>query len=132
VARQWSLIRQPSASSATLSSSTARNPTFTPNVPDLHVFRLWATNAAGAFCIRTVSLTATAQPIILPDSLGRTNAQFSFTLLSQPGSAIEVQTSADLLAWATLSTLTNLTGTLPFTDTAAAAGPRFYRVQHLP
>jgi sugar lactone lactonase YvrE len=62
VAWQWSLIRQPSASSAKLSATNVRNPTFTPDVADLYVFRLFATNATGAICIRTVSLTATPQP----------------------------------------------------------------------
>ena len=40
---------QPAASSTTLSDTNVRNPTFTPDVPDLYVFRLYATNAAGAF-----------------------------------------------------------------------------------
>ncbi len=58
VAWQWRLIRDPSASSAALSATNVRNPTFTPEVPDLFVFRLEATNAAGSICIRTLAFTA--------------------------------------------------------------------------
>jgi hypothetical protein len=62
VAWQWRLIRDPSASSAALSAANVRNPTFTPDVPDLYVFRLEATNAAGSICIRTLAFTAVPPP----------------------------------------------------------------------
>jgi len=59
---QWTVIRRPSGSTAAFSSSTARNPTFRPDVADLFTFRLVATDAAGKASISTVSLTATAGP----------------------------------------------------------------------
>ncbi|MGA2866878.1 MAG: immunoglobulin domain-containing protein, partial [Verrucomicrobiota bacterium] len=62
VAWQWRLIRDPAASSAALSAPNVRNPTFTPDVADLYVFRLEATNAAGAVCIRTLAFTAVPPP----------------------------------------------------------------------
>jgi hypothetical protein len=62
VAWGWSAIRFPAASTAALSSTSIRNPTFTPDVADLYVFRLCATNAAGAFCIRTLDFTALPAP----------------------------------------------------------------------
>jgi hypothetical protein len=62
VAWQWRLIRDPAASSASPSAANTRNPTFTPDVADLYVFRLEATNAAGSLCIRTLALTAFAGP----------------------------------------------------------------------
>ncbi len=62
VAWQWRLIRAPSASSASLSAANVRNPTFTPDVADLYLFRLSATNAAGAICIRTLAFTAAPAP----------------------------------------------------------------------
>ncbi len=70
VAWLWRLIRAPAASSAVLSDANVRNPTFTPDVPDLYVFRLAATNAAGAICIRTLAFTAAlALPsIVVPPS----------------------------------------------------------------
>ena len=73
IAWQWSLSRAPSASSVSLSSANIRNPTFTPDVPDLYVFRLKATNAAGAVCIRTLAFTAMPEaPILATPPLTRT------------------------------------------------------------
>ena len=54
----WEEIRRPSNSNAALSATTIRNPTFTPDVPDVYVFRLTASDASGAQTITTVSLTA--------------------------------------------------------------------------
>ncbi len=62
VAWQWRLIRDPAASSAALSAANIRNPTFTPDVADLYIFRLYATNAGGAICIRTLAFTAMPVP----------------------------------------------------------------------
>ena len=129
---RWTQIRQPAGSSAKLSATNVRNPTFTPDVADLYVFRLFATNAAGAICIRTVSLTATPRVFIPPNSLAQTNGQFSFTLLSPAGSAVEIQASADLSSWVTLAALTNVTGMLPFTASAGTFNQRFYRALQLP
>jgi len=55
---QWTLIRRPSASTATLSSTSIRNPVFTPDVPDLYIFQLTASNGVRT-SITTISLTAT-------------------------------------------------------------------------
>jgi len=79
-----------------------------------------------------LSLTATIEPLILSASLVRTNGQFTFTLLSQAGSAVEIQTSTNLLSWTTLATLTNVIGTLPFTNPTAWFNQRFYLAQQLP
>lgn len=51
----WSIIRRPANSTAQLSSTTSRNPAFTPDVPDLYVFRLVATDGVRT-SITTVSL----------------------------------------------------------------------------
>lgn len=56
----WEQVRRPSGSTATLSSAAIRNPTFSPDVPDLYVFRLTASDESGAQSITTVSLTATS------------------------------------------------------------------------
>jgi hypothetical protein len=99
----------------------------------LYIFRLQASNAAGAICIRTLAFTATpAPPRILAASLVWTNGQFSFTLQSQAGSAVEIQASTNLVDWTSLATLTNQTGTLPFTDTDSTFPRRFYRLSQLP
>jgi sugar lactone lactonase YvrE len=57
---EWRLIRWPSGSTATLSSSTARTPTFTPDVRGFYVFRLTATRD-GVASITTVVLEAADQ-----------------------------------------------------------------------
>jgi hypothetical protein len=133
VAWQWNVIRRPADSVALLSAVNVRNPTFTPDVTDLYVFRLEATNAAGAICIRMLAFMATpAPPRILAASLVWTNGQFSFTLQSQAGSAVEIQASTNLVDWESLATLTNQTGTLPFTDTCNTFTRRFYRLHQLP
>jgi len=60
-AYQWSVIRRPSDSVAALSSSTIRNPTFTPDMPGLFVFRLVATGR-GAMRVSTVELMSLVPP----------------------------------------------------------------------
>ncbi len=61
---QWSVVRQPAGSAATLSSGTVPDPTFTPDVADLYVFRLVASGVAGS---RTsyVSLRGQGRPSTL-------------------------------------------------------------------
>jgi sugar lactone lactonase YvrE len=54
---EWTVIRRPAGSTAVLSSTTIRNPTFTPDVSDLYVFRCKATTASGS-SISTVLLNA--------------------------------------------------------------------------
>jgi sugar lactone lactonase YvrE len=44
---EWSIIRRPSGSVANFSSTTVRNPAFTPDVADLYQFRLVAKGSAG-------------------------------------------------------------------------------------
>jgi hypothetical protein len=69
---QWDIVRRPATSTATLSSTVVRNPTFTPDVADRFVFRLTATNANGS-SITSVALDAgattnTALAISIPPS----------------------------------------------------------------
>ena len=52
---QWSVIRRPADAASLLSSTSVRNPTFTPDVAGLFTFRLIATGA-GASSITTVDL----------------------------------------------------------------------------
>jgi sugar lactone lactonase YvrE len=72
VAWQWSVIRCPADSVASLSAANVRNPTFTPDVADLYVFRLEAADAAGAVCIRRLAFTAGPPPSILTPPLTQT------------------------------------------------------------
>ncbi|MCX7805697.1 MAG: Ig-like domain-containing protein, partial [Planctomycetota bacterium] len=67
VSWQWSVIRCPAGSVAALSSTSIRNPTFTPDVPDLYVFRLIAADASGALSVSSVNLIATNTPPTISD-----------------------------------------------------------------
>jgi len=52
---EWKIIRYPSSSHAQLSSTTARNPTFVPDVADLYIFQATASDGVRS-SISTVSL----------------------------------------------------------------------------
>jgi hypothetical protein len=54
---EWRIVRQPSGSTAALSSGSVRNPTFTPDVSDMFIFQVTATDGANT-SISTVSLMA--------------------------------------------------------------------------
>jgi hypothetical protein len=129
---QWSVIRRPANSSATLSATNIRNPKFTPDVADLFVFQLKATNAAGAICVRTVSLNATPPPpSITASSLGIENGQLGFSFQSSLGASIAIQLSNDLTNWTTIGVVTNTTGTGGFFDPFLDPIKRFYRLRQL-
>ena len=98
---QWSWIRRPAGSRAELSSTTIRNPTFTPDAPDLYVFRLLATNqVTGAVSLRTVELNAVPANVAVLSSPQRLfDGSFQLTLIGQTNQAYTLQVSADLSAW---------------------------------
>jgi len=58
---EWSVIRRPVDSVAVLSSASVRNPTFTPDVPGLFTFRLFATGP-GTASLTTVDLMVQPPP----------------------------------------------------------------------
>jgi hypothetical protein len=94
-----------------------------------------APNLAGGYWdIDNVRLTATAGVSIADPS--RSGAGFTFTLRSAPGSQFEVLAAEDLSVplanWATVGTLTNITGTTTFTDAGADTPQRFYQVREMP
>ncbi len=133
VAWQWRLIRDPSGSSAALSAANVRNPTFTPDVADLYVFRLEATNAAGAICIRTLDFTAVPPPptILLNDgSFGVRSNRFGFSVSASAGQVVVVETSPDLVDWTGVATITLTNRSAYFSDPQWANYPaRFYRLR---
>lgn len=94
-----------------------------------------APNLVGGYWdIDNVRLTATAGVSIADPS--RSGAGFTFTLRSAPGSQFEVlaseSLSVSLANWATVGTVTNLTGTTTFTDTGGETAQRFYQVRQVP
>ena len=85
---QWTIVRRPANSTATLSDPAARNPVFVPDVADVYRFRLTATGPDG-MSVTEVDLTATCEngaPVVTstanPSCVGQT-----VTLDAGPGSA---------------------------------------------
>ncbi|MCX6928289.1 MAG: hypothetical protein NT154_34535, partial [Verrucomicrobia bacterium] len=129
---QWSIIRRPANSVATFSDPNIRNPTFRPDVADLYIFQLRATNTSGALCIRTLSFTATVPPppSITAPTPGPAPGQFTFTVHSLAGNLVEIQTSTNLTDWTSLGVLNmGPTGIAPFTDPVADSPRRYYRLR---
>ena len=67
---------------------------------------------------------------------GWANGQFTLALQSEPGLAFDILAATDPALpgsnWTRLATVTNLTGTMPFTDTGAGSGRRYYRARQVP
>jgi len=56
------------------------------------------------------------------------DGQFQFTLVGEAGGSYEIQASADLVSWTSLTNFVSATGTNTIMDTAAANfSRRFYR-----
>ncbi len=53
-------------------------------------------------------------------------------LYGQPGAACEILSSADLLSWSALATLTNTTGTVTFTNSQTSLAMQFYKARQVP
>jgi len=83
--------------------------------------------------VDNVRLTAIREPSLQP--LGQTNGQFQFTLQSEPGFRFEILATTNLAQspadWSRLTTLTNVSGTLRFSD-PADSNQRFYQAHQLP
>jgi hypothetical protein len=94
----WEVIRRPSNSAAVLSSTSIRTPTFTPDVADLYVFRLVASDGTKT-SITLVSLTATATasavvPAGLVEDAHATGSTFSnVNNIIEPGETFLVNAS---------------------------------------
>jgi len=88
----------------------------------------------GYWDLDNVRLTSLREPILQGATL--TSGYFGFTLESEPGLRFEILASTDLALplarWASLGTVTNVTGNIPFTDPAAASLQQFYRARELP
>jgi HpiC1 cyclase len=88
----------------------------------------------GYWDLDNVRLSSTVAPALA--SPAYTNGHFSFALQSEPGLAFEVLASEDIAQalsnWTSLGTVTNVTGTAPFTDPTTGLSRRFYRARQLP
>lgn len=134
--------------SLTIFPTTTHLIDFSVSVPTVQAGDAWAGQNIGILLLSTVStnleggywdldnvrLSSLVTPVLL--SPARTNGQFNFILQSEPGLAFEILTTTNLalppLNWISLGPLTNVTGTVPFVDTAPNFNQRFYRVRQLP
>jgi hypothetical protein len=77
---------------------------------------------------RAVVSGPTVQSLMLTDPMRSTDGQFHFTVIGATGQVLRVQAASDVTNWTTLATLTNVSGTTPYTDTAATNfSRRLYR-----
>jgi hypothetical protein len=93
------------------------------------------TNLVGGYWdLDNVRLVSTVTPALFAPA--RTNGQFACTLQSEPGLRFEMLASTNLTLplsnWTSLGTVTNVTGAMPFLDTATNLNRRFYRARQLP
>jgi hypothetical protein len=93
-------------------------------------FSCLVTNASGSALSANAYLTV--DPSLVIALTGATldgSGQIQFQINGQPGDVYRVQSSTDLLGgWQTLASVTNISGTVTFTDTVGTdPGGRFYR-----
>jgi hypothetical protein len=89
------------------------------------------TNLGGYWDLDNVRLTATLAPL-LKDAAWR-NGQFTFSVVSEPGLAFEIQAATNLngAVWSTVGFITNTSGTVSCTN-AGRTGASFFRARQLP
>lgn len=68
-------------------------------------------------------------PITLSQPAWLGAAQFRFTISSEPGAVLQVWSSTNLTSWTSAGWVTNLSGTMTFTNDAAPPVRQFYRAQ---
>jgi streptogramin lyase len=129
---QWTWIRRPANSQAQLSSATIRNPTFTPDVPDLFIFRLQATNSVtGEVALRTLEIRATpTNSSILTPPQRQTDGSMQLSLIAQTNAGYTLTVSSNLSTWTNWTNVTPANIVTPLTDSDAVdQAHRFYRAQ---
>jgi hypothetical protein len=87
----------------------------------------------GVWDLDNVRLTEVVATVL--NHPAQTNGHFSFSLQSEPGLSFDVQATTNLtqgaIGWSSIGTLTNVTGTISFTDPTTNINRRFYRVRAL-
>jgi hypothetical protein len=91
------------------------------------IYQIAVDGYLGASGTVTISL-AMGNPILLTDPERLVNGAFNFTILGSPGQVLAVETSTNLTVWTPIGTVTNVTGSVEFTDPAATnLERRYYR-----
>jgi sugar lactone lactonase YvrE len=130
----WQIVRRPAASLAQLSSTTVRNPIFTPDVADLYVMRFQGADISGRVVVRTLNLVSSgvADPQITGTAaLG--NSLVLYGTGGTPGEAYSVLASTSITVpltnWSVLPG-GGFDGSGRFVFTNEASLPaRFYRIR---
>jgi hypothetical protein len=134
--------------SAELFTSNTNLVDFAVTVPTIQAGDAWAGQNIGIQFLSTVSTNLQGGywdldnvrlvSVVTPQLVNPTvpNNQFQFTLRSEPGLRFEIlaSTNATLATtnWTVLSTVTNVTGELPYVDSAPFFAQRFYQARQLP
>jgi hypothetical protein len=75
----------------------------------------------------TVNVAVTGV-VVLTNPLRQPDGLFHFTVVGPAGQVLRIEATTNLTGWATIATITNVTGTFEFTDTASLNfRHRFYR-----
>jgi sugar lactone lactonase YvrE len=125
---QWSTVRNPGGSTAALSSTTVRNPTFTPDIADVWVFQLLATDASGHTSLSFIHFTgnpaAAARPTFSLASGTYVGSQSVTISCTTPGATIYYTTDGTTPDSSSpqYSTPINVTASLTIATYAAHAG----------
>ncbi len=121
---QW-LFNSANIAGATNASLTINS----VQVSNVGLYKVVVTNPGGSATSPTVQLNL-AQPVRVSVPAGATASAFQLSISGNQGDVYQVQMSGDLATWQTLRTITNASGTVPFTDsTSSAASQRYYRVR---
>lgn len=122
---QWQFngMNLPGATNALLAVSNAQ-------LAQTGSYSVTVSNALGITTSPACVLTVLPrEALIVTDSLALTNGQLGFTADGPAGLIWKVQTSTNLADWTDLAALTNITGTMRFTDPATNVVRRFYRLR---
>jgi len=109
--------------------------TLTPPASQPTLRRITLDPGAGTNVVTLVAHPAGAQPVLHHSSLNSGSTQLRFQLTGNAGRAYSIQSSTNLSTtnWTTLTTVSNLTGTLWYTNPSAPPHPRqFFRARLLP
>ncbi len=91
------------------------------------------TTYGGYWDVDNVRLSETVGPAM--SNPAPAGGQFTFNVLGEPGTVFNVLSSPNTATpgtnWISLGTVTNVSGTTPFTDTATNLPQRFYRLKQL-
>jgi hypothetical protein len=101
-----------------------------PNDAGIYDFVLYGNNWMIAPIITLSIQTTNGQGVFQKPKFAGTN--FICDLVGATGRNYQVQWSTNLTGWNNLTTLTNLTGTVTFTNPSASTGSQFYRTVLLP